>query len=338
MKLINLGGAVEITDIDLMDDDQCMDVGRVVAEECVVLVRQKIPETRLYDIQTLWGQPSHCIVDRYIGEKRLTGRHWRNLIIQLTRVAQATEETADKGGLARVSYEKNEKGKPTGLFTNGELDWHSDRQSYEDNQSVVGLLSLWGTQNSQTAFLRTTESYQDLSSEDRTMVDELTTVWKWDGGSMSKDLIPEQKEFVRYNMVPHSNMECSLISETAAGVKGIRFPSHCFSHFAGMSKEESEKYRQHLWKIISADKYKYVHDWQDGEAIFMDQNITLHARPTNIEDGDQRTLARMVSYMDRLYPEKAPVDYVRCEGEYHDHDTFAAMVDAQRREEFYANR
>lgn len=334
IKIETLGGAVRAINVDLHDDASCFALGRIVADECVVLVRQPISETRLYEIQTLWGQPATSIVDRYVGEGRIRGRHWRSLLVNLTRVAQATEEIAQKKGLARVSYTKDQRGKPKGLFTNGELDWHSDQQAYMDNQTVVGLLSLWGTENSQTTFLCTAKAYNALNHEDRTMVDELITVWNWDGGAMSEDLIDEQMEIVRYNMVPHSNMECPLLAHTASGIAGIRFPSHCFSHFRGMSKSESESFKRHLWGLLNRDEYIYVHDWRDGEVIFMDQNITLHARPTNVQDGDTRTLARMISYLDKLFPGNGPLDYVMCNGEKYDHDTFAEMVDTQRRADF----
>lgn len=338
MKLEALNNAKRAKDIDLNKDADCLELGRAIADYCVILVEQPVSETRLYEIHSLWGQPATSLVDRYVGEGRIKGRHWRSLLASLTRVAQATDEIADKKGLARVSFVKNKRGKPTGLFTNGELDWHSDQQAYIDNQKVVGLASLWGTENSQTAFLCTAQAYKTLSDEDRSMVDELITVWKWDGGAMSADLIPEQKEIVHYNMIPHDNMECPLLHHTASGVPGIRFPSHCFSHFRGMSKTESERFRLHLWDQLHRPENIYVHNWRDGEVIFMDQNITLHARPTNVQDGDQRTLARMISYLDNIFPGNGPLDYVICDGERYDHDTFAEMVDFQRRTEFATSR
>lgn len=338
MKLQHLQNAYRLDGIDLERDEDCLELGAMVADHCVILLEQSVSESRLHEIQTLWGQPASSIVDRYVGSGLLKGRHWRNLLLSMVRVSRVTEEIAEKRGLARVSFEKDEKGKSTGLFTNGELDWHSDQQSYVDNQTVVGLMSLWGSKNSQTAFLCTADPYQKLSLDDRSMVDELITVWNWDGGTMSEDLIPEQKEIVRYNMVPHSNMECPLLHHTASGVPGIRFPSHCFSHFRGMSKKESEAFKTHLWNQLNRPENIYTHDWEDGEVIFMDQNITLHARPTNVKDGDARTMARMISYLDNIFPGKGPLDYVMCNGETYDHDTFAAMVDAERRAEYQAER
>ena len=335
MLVSALTNAVEVSDIDLEDDVQCREVGRLVAHECVVLIRDKVSEQRLYDIHALWGQPCRAILHRYVGEKRLTGRHWRSLLANLGYISNAVDHIAGKTGMSRVSFEKNARGKPTGVFTNGELDWHSDQQGYHDNQRIVGLMSLWGSENSQTAFLCTAPAYEALNHEDRSMVDELWTVWDWDGGSMSAELIESQKEIVHYNMVPYPKMENRLLDKTVTGRKGIRFPSHCFSNFRGMSREESLKFRTHLWSLLDRPEYIYTHDWHDGEIVFMDQNITLHARPTNVRDGDRRTMSRMISYLDRLYPGNGPADHVLYDGQKLDHQTFAKMVDEQRRKDFY---
>lgn len=338
MKINRISNGVEVKDIDLESDFQIEELGKLVADECVVLIRDKVSEQRLYDIQTSWGQPCRAILHRYVGERKIAGSHWRSLLANLGYISTAVDHIAEKTGMSRVSFEKNDKGKPTGVFTNGELDWHSDQQSMTEPQRIVGLMSLWGSAGSQTSFLCTAPGYEALNHDDRTMVDELYSVWRWDGGNISKSLIPEQKEIVRYNMVPYPDMECPLADQTVTGRKGIKFPSHCFSHFRGMSREESLNFKDHLWSKLNKPEYIYTHDWQDGEIVFMDQNITLHARPTDVQDGDARTMCRMISYLDKLYPGNGPADFVDYQGKKLDHDTFAAMVDAQRKEEFQAAR
>ena len=336
MEILQLNNAVQVTGCDLENDDDCKQLGHILADECVVFIKDSVSEERLYNIHSLWGEPCRAILHRYVGEKKLSGRHWRSLLVNLGHISTAVDHIAGKTGMSRVSFEKNKKGKPTGVFTNGELDWHSDQQSYHDNHRVVGLMSLWGTENSQTAFLCTAKAYAALNHEEKTMVDELVTVWNWDGGTMAPDLIVSQKEIVRYNMIPYSFMECSLVDQTASGVKGLRFPSHCFSHFKGMSAEDSRKYKAHLWEILNKPEYIYTHNWQDGQTVFMDQNITLHARPTNVQDGNKRTMSRMISYLDKLYPGNGPADHVLYDGKKLDHETFAKMVDEQRKSEYYA--
>lgn len=334
MEIDKIGNAVEVKNIDLMDDQQALDLGKVCAEECVVVVKQKIDEKRLFDVMTLWGDPSRAILHKYVAEKRLSGRHWRELLLNLGYISPTSK--GFKEGMSRVSYEKNEKGKPTGIFTNGELDWHSDQQSHHDKQRVIGLMSLWGSKGSQTTFLCTAPAYDSLNQEDKTMVDELYSVWEWDGGDMCKELIQSQKDIVRYHMVPFAGMECPLMDQTATGRKGIKFPSHSFSHFRGMSKKDSLKFKSHLWNKINKPEYIHTQDWEDGEIVFMDQNITLHARPTNVKDGDKRTMSRTITYMNKLFPDSAPNNYVLYDGKKVEHEEFAKLVDDARKNEFYS--
>ena len=335
MKVIKLGNAVEVQDIDLQDDDACRELGKLVAHECVVFLNQRVSEERLHEIQMLWGQPAKAIIHKYVGERLLGGKHWRNLLVNLSRASKAVDHIAHQDGMSRVSFMKDKRGKPTGLFTNGELDWHSDRQSITDSQSVVGLMSLRGTKNSQTTFLCTAPAYDALNHEDRSIVDELEVVWQWDGGKMSEDLLPEQKEIARYSAYPVPNMHCSLVEKTATGRVGMRFPSHSFGWFKGMSLEESAKYKDHLWAQMNKPEHIYTRDWEDDQIVFMDQNITLHARPTNILDGDERTLCRMISYLDRIFPEHAPFEHVDYNGVRYSHDEFAELADTLRKHEFY---
>lgn len=338
MKTCSIGNAVEVTDIDLYDDEACRELGRLVTDECVVLVRQSVPEERLYAIQTLWGQPCMPMLNRYVGERRLSGRHWRDMFVTLRHVISPLDDAMDRPGMCRVSFERDEKGHKTGIFPEGKLDWHADQQGYHDSQRIVGLMSLWGSESSQTAFLCTAPAYEALNHDDRSMVDELVSVWSWDGGVAVSELDDGHLQMFRYNMVPIDGMETALAGQTATGLTGIHYPAHCFSHFRGMGVEESARFRRHLWQQLDRPEHVFVHDWKDGEIVFMDQNITLHARPTDVTASHTRTMTRMISYVDRLFPDHAPADFVLYQGERYDHDRFAQLVDAKRKAEFEAAR
>ena len=333
MKIKRLNNAVEVSDIDLHNDDECKELGRLAAQECAVFIDDAVSEARLHEIQTQWGDPSRALIHKYVGEGRLKGRHWRDFRLNLGYISNAVKDQQD--GMCRVSYEVNKKGKPTGIFTDGQLDWHSDQQSHYDTQRIIGLMSLSGSKNSQTSFLCTAEAYDKLNHEDKTMVDELTTVWGWDGGKMAAGLsLESQMELVHYHMIPIDGMENPLRDETATGVPGIKYPSHSFSHFKGMSKADSLKYRDHLWSLLNKPEYIYTRDWKDGQIMFMDQNITLHARPTDVQQSDHRTMVRMVSHVNKLFDNQDPRDVVLFKGQKIPHDEFASMVDEQRIKEF----
>lgn len=96
--------------------------------------------------------------------------------MSLSRATKGVDHIAHADGMSRVSFEKDKRGNPTGLFTNGELDWHSDQQAIVDSQTIVGLMSLWGTENSQTGFPCTEKAYSKLSEDDRSILNELISV------------------------------------------------------------------------------------------------------------------------------------------------------------------
>jgi hypothetical protein len=66
----------------------------------------------------------------------------------------------------------------------------------------------------------------------------------------------------------------------------------------------------------------------------MDQEITLHARPTNIQDGNLRTMARVITYLNKIFPENKPTEQVRLNGKFLTHSEFAKVIDDNRKKEF----
>jgi hypothetical protein len=135
-------------------------------------------------------------------------------------------------------------------------------------------------------------------------------------------------------MVPMDGLETRLKTESAAGLSGIKFPAHSFDYFKGMSRAESQKVLIELHKAVYQDKYVYTHDWKDGQIVWMDQEITLHMRPTKVLPGSKRSMVRIISYLDKLYPNKGLIDFVKLDGKKVSHDEFAVMVDQERKKFF----
>jgi hypothetical protein len=69
----------------------------------------------------------------------------------------------------------------------------------------------------------------------------------------------------------------------------------------------------------------------------MDQEITLHKRPTNVKDGDRRTMARSITYVNYLYPDS---DHSRrgstykYQGSVYTEEDFVKLVDQDRRTQY----
>lgn len=328
---------LEAYDIDWNNREEVNELGRLCASECVVFVNDQISIKQLYDTMINWGDSAHSLIHSRVLEKKLKGRHWREILLHLfynsdTNTDQLTQKEITKA-VAMVSYKKNENGRPMGMFQNGELHWHSDQCATDDGQRIIGLQSVSDTVNSQTQFLCTHDAYESLSSDIKSTVKELYVRHKWQDNVMAPGLDHIQTLLVHYNMVPLDGMETRLYRETASGLPGLKIPSHSYDGFVGMSREESDRLLDEIKRVVFNDRYVYTQNWTDGQIVFMDQEITLHARPTDIKAGNKRTMARCITYLNNLYPNQPQaeiVKHVRWNGNLYDLDTFITMVDRDR--------
>jgi alpha-ketoglutarate-dependent taurine dioxygenase len=333
--LQNYGASVglEVYDLDWNNQEEILELGRLAASQCVLFINDSVPFKQLATIMDNWGESAGATMFDYIGSKKIEGRHWRDVYLALGYTTTGIPKDL-QDQVAIVTYKKDEKGRALGAFSNGELNWHSDQCAFDDAQRVIGLMSISDSANSQTTFLCTHDAYESLSSDMKSMAKELVVRHKWRDGIMAPGLNSAQTLVIHYNMVPLDGMETQLYRETASGLPGLKMPSHSFDGFVGMSQAESDRVIAELRKVVFQDKYVYTCNWQDGQTMFMDQEITLHARPTNVLDGNKRTMARLISYVNKIYPDKPRTHTVRYNGEIITHDHLAELVDLQRKEFF----
>jgi len=340
MKVQQLQNAVEAFDFDINSDEHIPELGRLIADKQVVFVKQKLTEERHYDILDSWGSPGMSPVIAGIGLGKLKGLHWNAVRNTTARIGKLIDPR-HRSRMQSVTFQKDHKGRALGIFTNGKLGWHSDQPSFDSAQRVVGLASVEASEGSQTTFLSTAECYDNLNCEDRSQVDELMCVNRWDMISknvfdhFAGELIEEQHAIMRYNGCPLDGLTAPLRGQTASGVPGIHFPGSLFGYFLGMSVDESKKYMKHIWSLMDKPEYIYTHNWKDGEVCYMDQAITLHARPTSVDEGDMRRMWRCSGYLDKLYPGQGPMTMkVNVEGEEITWDELFKRVDEVRKAEY----
>ena len=335
LKNYSASVGVEVYDIDWNCTEELLELGRLCVSECIVLLNEDISIEDLFNLMNKWGDPSRAFTHEYVCDKKLTGSHWREILTNLGYVSNAAGSHLSQA-IAYVSYKQEKKGRPVGMFQNGELNWHTDQCAFEDAQKIIGLKSVSDTENSQTEFLCTHDAYESLSSDMQSMVKELVVKHKWVNNVMAPGLNETQTLLLHYNMVPLDGMETSLYSETASGLTGMKIPSHSFDGFVGFSKEESDKIMDEIKKVVYKDKYIYTQNWKDGQVVFMDQEITLHKRPTNIQTGNKRTMARSIFYVNKLFnTEKSQRSTtVRHNGTVYSIDEFVKLIDEDRKKEY----
>jgi len=322
---------IEVYDVDWNCHEELLELGRLCSSECIVFIDQNLSTEKIHETMMDWGDPSRALIHDAVVTKKLKGRHWRDIYLNLGYIGNDTEGQM-RESTSIVSYKQGDKNRPVGIFQNGELDWHSDQCAFDDGQRIIGLRSVSDTENSQTQFLCTHDAYESLSSDMQSMIKELVVKHKWVDHVMAPGLNHVQTLLIHYNMVPIDGMETKLYRETASGLPGIKMPSHSFDGFVGMSRDESDRLMDTLKESIYKDEYSYTHDWNDGQVVFMDQEITLHKRPTNIEDGNKRTMARVCSYLNKIFDndQSKRLSQVRYNGSMYDVDDFIKLVDKDR--------
>lgn len=343
MKIKNLSNynssvGIEVYDVDWNCSEEIIELGKICASQCIVFVDENIPTKTLYDSMMKWGDPSRALIHEYVLTKKIHGRHWREILLNLGYINNSIEDDI-KDAVSIVSYKKGDKNKPVGIFQNGELEWHSDQCAFDDGQRIIGLQSVSDTVNSQTQFLCTHDAYESLSLDMQSLVKELIVKHKWFPNVMAPSLNLSQETLLHYNMVPLDGMETKLYRQTSTGLPGMKIPLHTFNGFVGMTMEESNKIMEEIKKSVFKEDYVYTQNWMDGQIVFMDQEITLHKRPTNIMDGDKRTMARVISYLNKIFntEQSQRSSSIRYNGNFYNLDDFAKLVDDDRKKIFLQN-
>ena len=334
-KLENYGSSVgvEVYDVDWTNQEEVLALGKLCASECIVFLDEDIGIHKLSSVMNSWGDPAGALIHEFLRTGKLQGRHWREIYLALGYTVSDIPKDLHNN-VATVTYKRDEKGRAKGAFSNGELAWHSDQCSFDDAQRVIGLQSVSDTANSQTTFLCTHDAFDKMSAEMQSTVRELVVNHRWRDGVMAPGLNSMQTLIIHYNMVPVDGMQTRLYRETASGLPGIKLPTHSFDGFEGMTQDESKKLMEELHRLILRPEYVYTRDWQDGQVVFMDQEITLHARPTNIKDGDLRQMTRVISYVNNIFSNSQRANTVSFKNQVITHEQLCDLVDQDRHDIF----
>lgn len=332
----NASVGCQVTDIDLNSDDEILELGKTIAENAIVFVDQNVTTRRLFDIMMQWGAPSKALFHDLVVQKKLSGKHWREIFLHLGYITKEIEDQELRSAVSVISYRTDGKNKPKGMFTTGELRWHSDQISAVDAPRVIGLQSVSDSANSQTEFMCTHDAFDSLSSDLKSQVKELQCLHQWNEGVCAPGVGAEQSKILRLNMVPVNGLVTPLYSKLSSGIDGIHLPTHTFDRFVGMSKLESDTLYDHLCKVIYNEKFVYTQNWSDGQIVFMDQEITLHRRPTDVASGSKRNMARVISYLNHIYPDNVPGQRFYTEKGELTFDEIILLVDQRVKEEYYS--
>lgn len=293
----SLGKVAYDFDLATCSDDDIMRLGWEVFNELVVLVPAEcasVSVERFHYVTTMWGdglisKALDMLMER-VERDGWTDVH-KETYQDMMRMTQGVQHLA---GIIRVTGERDDADQNTGMFAEGELDWHSNQQS--DNQGIaplVGLHSVKGTAKSRTDFLNLHDAYMDLDPDTRSECDEVVTINTFGYDKVSRGTSDGQVQITNLNLAPFDNAEANLVVPAPCGKMGLHFPWTSVVGFKGYNDKEFKRLFNHLIKHCLNPKYQYYHEWTDGDIIWMDQVITLHRRPG--DETRKRLLHRLCS-------------------------------------------
>lgn len=205
------------------------------------------------------------------------------------------EKTENGTTLTRITGVLDDQGRPTGAFSNGDLNWHSNESSFVTFAPVVSLLGYKGMIGSSTGFVQTVDYYQSVSESFRSELNDMKLVHKYVPGSINDrektDHITQLQ--IKMVMCPEDEVETPLVVTSPGGHKGLRYNIHTGYKIAGMTEEQSAKIFDQINKELFTEKYIFDHWYKtDNDLLLFDNSVTLHRRI----GGDDNRLAYRYQY------------------------------------------
>jgi len=291
------GHFIDGLDFDHITKDEIMEIGRFHATDLVTILRDvKINKDQYFQMVQSWG------------EERINKNAWRSMYAYralkkygppalwpegsppeeiafgLKYMENATETTPRGNRLMRISGMEDDQGNLTGIFSEGDLNWHINEAALLNFTPGVALMGQQKMVGSATSFVQTVDFYENLSESFRSELDDMCFVHAWTPGAITARDIqrPEYAEFLKRNFVPDdASVPTPVVITTPGGIRGIRYSRCTVSGIEGMSPEEAKKIIDIIEKGVMQDQADQIYDHyyqQDNDICLFDQAVTLHRR------------------------------------------------------------
>jgi alpha-ketoglutarate-dependent taurine dioxygenase len=191
-------------------------------------------------------------------------------------------ETTEGGAhLTRITGLRDDQGNMLGVFSDGELYWHSNESSELTFAPGVALLGGQYMVGSSTGFVQTVDYYESLSESFKSELDEMVLIHKYIPGKINDREKTDQQLMVNIKLgfCAEDGAEVPLVIQSPGGIKGLHYTINTAAGIKGMSETESKKVFDAIDKELFSDKYVFDHWYQqDNDLLLFDNSITLHRR------------------------------------------------------------
>lgn len=291
----DFGNYVDDVDFNQLTDEEWLEIGKLHINGLVTILRNvTMSKDQFYNrIPTLGPMKSNLrgyFIKKY-GGKMYDATLFdpnnpnsdidpsdRQLLIQKKHLLEPTE-----GGnyLTRVSGKLDQDGNALGVFSSGELKWHSNESSSLTFSPGVALLGGEHMTGSSTGFVQTVNLYESLSSSFKSELDEMVILHRYIPGRVNdRELTDlELQNTLRRGLCPVDGSEVPLVIQSPGGFKGLHYTVNTAAGIKGMSQKESDKVFKQLDQLLFTESNIFDHWYQqDNDLLLFDNSVTLHRR------------------------------------------------------------
>lgn len=187
---------------------------------------------------------------------------------------------------------------PLSEVLKGTFNWHIDGTYDTVPQKATTLtckhVAMTG---GQTEFASTYAAYENLPEDERKRIDGLRVVHTFESAQRKVRPDPSEKELAGWRRVPAN--EVSLVWRRRDGRRSLVLGSTA-DHIVGMDPDESKALLDELLEWSTQPRFRYSHEWQEGDLVAWDNTGMLH-RVLPYDASSQRTLHRTTVHGDETF-------------------------------------
>ena len=238
------------------------------------------------------------LLDDVVITQSLEALKWRGVLLfrglNLTDEAQVAfsrrlGELVSPGGREIFKVSLDPTVNPVAEYLKGTFHWHMDGTSDSIPQKATTLTARHVAMvGGQTEFATTYAAYENLGDSERKRYDGLRVVHTFEASQRKVKPLADAKEVAAWRRVP--TQEMSLVWQRRDGRRSLVIGATA-DHIVGMDPAESKALLEELTEWSTQPRFRYTHEWQQGDLVVWDNTGMLH-RALPYDASSQRTLHR----------------------------------------------
>jgi alpha-ketoglutarate-dependent taurine dioxygenase len=187
---------------------------------------------------------------------------------------------------------------PTAEYLKGTFNWHIDGTTDDVPVKATTLTARHvAMTGGQTEFASTYAAYENLPEAERKRYDGLRVHHSFEHSQRLVKPEASEKEVAAWRRVPTHDM--SLVWRRKDGRRSLVIGATA-EHIIGMDADESRALLDELLEWSTQPRFRYTHEWQEGDLVIWDNTGMLH-RALPYDPASQRTLHRTTVYGDEAW-------------------------------------